>query len=47
MANTKTKTRGHRRDRRKAKQSKWRRGLKRKMNGATTHGETGSQRTQK
>lgn len=42
MGRKSTRIRYHRRDRRKAKESGWKRGLKRKMNNSASHGETGS-----
>lgn len=42
MGSKKARVRNHRRDRRKAKESGWRRGPRRKMNSAVAHGETGS-----
>lgn len=42
MANAKRRTANHRRDRRKAKASNWKRGPKRSMNAGVSHGETGS-----
>lgn len=42
MANKRRRSREHRRERRKAKASDWRRGPKQKMSGAVAHGPTGS-----